>query len=173
MYKEHKALLWIVFFIVAIITFIFDLHYSEIASDAINVVAIASAVYLAVYAGIQSSETLFNRLKNEPDRRLPGKSELGVINTYIKYSLTIGFITMIISIIVILLHTRFNESIDVDTHNLVSFIKALSATKIEPSPIVIYAQRALSSLGMGTFAMSFVLMWEVGKFIVNRIAFSR
>lgn len=166
MYPKHKAMLRAWFFLIAVGSFILKLEYAVIASDAINVIAVASAVYFAVYAGIQGSDKMQEVLK-QTDHIRKDETQLGVINSYLKAALVIGVLTILFSILFRVLDERFFTA---TTQSLTT--GGILITN-ETSKLCQIVERLLSALGMGMLSISFATMWMIGKFMVNRIAFNK
>lgn len=150
MYKYSVVITAIVFAVVSIISYILSLDHQYIASAVIDIMAIASAIYLAIYPLLQSSDELRKRLM-APDKILKRKSQMGVINTYLKVGLIMGIVSIGLGCTTLLIVGSYKESI-----------------KELPMWYRIY-----SSICIGQFAMNFPLLWYVGKFMVNRVAFNR
>lgn len=167
MYRKHKVLLMAVFIVVVAISYFFKFQYSYIASDAINAIAITSAIYLAAYAGIQASPSLRNALKASDGVR-KDKSQLYVINTYIKTALMLGVITIVVSCIVILISERINEM-----SILIAEQQRMESNILRFSPAWNHVTSIISLLGMGLFFIDLTLVWIIGVFIANRIAYNK
>lgn len=130
--------------------FCFQLDFSVLASDAINIMAVASAVYFAAYAGVQSSEKLAKRLK-APDKYLPHKDQQYVFNSYVKCALINGFITIVLSSLILLVGNLNSEE----------------------NAMLFMLYRLLSAISIGFMATNFFSMWKIGVFLVNRVGFNR
>jgi len=147
MYVKDKWLISILWLVTSGLAFTFELDFSVLASDAINIMAIASAVYFAAYAGVQSSEKLAERLKAQ-DKYLPRKDQQYVFNTYVKCALLNGFTTIVLSSLVLLV-----------------------ADALKDEGNIIY--QLLSAASLGFMATNFFSMWKIGVFLVNRVGFNR
>lgn len=171
MYKGHKFFLKVLFAFSAVAAYLLNFRYAVIASDVIGVVSIASAVYLAVYTGIQSSSKLREALTVR-DKEIACKTELGVINTYIKCALVVSTISIIVSLLVLLLDDRFFSGAgERDLCEVISKLFKQMNELAEPSSIMEILERIISALGIGMLSVSFATMWMVGRFMVNRIPY--
>lgn len=154
MYKKSKVEMLVVFVVFTGISYILEINYTAIASEAINILAIASAIYLAAYAGVQSNPELSEKLKIA-DKYMRSKSELYIFNTYIKTALIFGFVTIAISVYILLLSNK------------------LGIDKLQYSSPIPLLFRISSSIAIGVFAINFVSMWKIGELIVKRIAYGK
>jgi len=173
MYKEHAGLLKILFVVSVTIAYLLNFRYSVIASDVISIMSITSAVYLAVYAGIQSSDQLKEALRVR-DRKIPTKTELGVINTYIKHALIVSTIAIVLSILVLLLDDRFFNAANKSSvyERISQWLKSETKDAEKISTMKMF-ERIISSVGLGILSVNFAAMWMVGGFMVNRIFYDR
>lgn len=176
MYSEHKWTILFISFVTGILTVVFELQYSEIASDVISVISIASAIYLAAYAGIQASPKLLQELK-KPDKKKKGKSQLFVINAYIKCALGLGLITIAVSSLSILLAAHDSQIGWSIIQRFWDYINETIVTKEFrfPSWEALRSSFVLfvSIVGMMLFSANLSFMWVIGLFIVNRMAFNK
>jgi hypothetical protein len=173
MYKKDIIGRILLFIIVSCVSFFFKLNYLSIASYAINIVSIASAVYLAAYAGIQASPKLKETLKL-PDGLIKNKTQRMIFNSYAKNALIIGFLTMIFSIVVILyddklgLQQTYLNIQQVSDPN-VRYVQQIANT----CGVVTMVEYIISSIAMGLFSINFMAMFNIGKFVINRLSFDR
>lgn len=56
MYKKHKIMLGIIVICCGILSYVFKVEYSVIASDGITVVSIVLAIYMTSFSGLVSSD---------------------------------------------------------------------------------------------------------------------
>ena len=56
MYKKHKIVLGIIVICCGILSYVFKVEYSVIASDGITVVSIVLAIYMTSFSGLVSSD---------------------------------------------------------------------------------------------------------------------
>lgn len=153
MYKLHKIIQIFVFIFISLLSFFIKIDYSSIASDSIEVVSIALAVYLAAYAGLQGDSNLAKSLRTKEDKKVKTKTQLGVFNSYIKTALLIGLSTIVISFTIIVIDKYF--SLD---------------TTITIKTDWYYV---LSSISFALFALNLVLICLIGRFIINRISWDK
>ena len=150
MYKKHIVITLLISVIASVLSYYYSIDYQYIAGSVIDMMAIASAVYLAIYPLLQGSEQLINKLK-QPDVRIPRKTQMGVLNTYLKVGLIMGVTSIICGCIGLLIIGSYEEVISK-----------------QPLWYMIY-----SSAAIGQFAGNFPLLWFIGEFMVNRVAFNR
>ena len=87
--------------LVAVISYLLSFDYKHVAETAIDIMGIASAVYLAIYPLLQGSENLIKKLATQ-DSRLPKKTQMGVLNTYLKVGLIMGITSIVCGCVVLL-----------------------------------------------------------------------
>ncbi len=150
MYRKHAIVTISIGVIVAALSYFFSLDYKNIAGIAIDIMGIASAVYLAIYPLLQGSENLIKKLATQ-DVQLPRKTQMGVLNTYLKVGLIMGIMSIAFGCIELLIVGSYEETI----------------TKMPTFYCV------LSSVAIGQFASNFPILWFVGEFMVHRVAFNR
>lgn len=176
MYEKHKKRISLICLFTGIVSYIAQFQYSVIASDVISVISIASAVYLAAYAGIQASPKLLEELK-KPDPVKKDKSQLFVINTYIKNALGLGLITIAVSCLAMLVASR-DTQIEWDVFGIVlEHIGLMVSQKRVILPSLMGICNAvhvlISFAGIVLFAANLSFMWIIGLFVVNRMAYSK
>ncbi|MBP3427695.1 MAG: hypothetical protein J6M47_05490 [Clostridia bacterium] len=152
MYKSDRAVIVGLFLCTLSVALWLEIDYIAIASEVISIVSIASAVYFAAYAGIQSNEKFAEKLKRVVDPK-NGKSELYTINAYLKTALGVGIVSIICSIVMILLREQ------VSWYDM--FQKNFRA----------HIYHVLSACSLGLFAINIPLMIRIVQFIVVRIAY--
>ena len=155
MYKAHKFILS--FSIVAAWTgsFFLKIDFTPIASAGIDLIAICTAVYLAVYPAIQGNQTLCEKL-NKQDKKIRNKSEIGVLNTYIIVGLILGLISIIAFCALLVINDRN---------------KAITDLIAAQSHVAIW-HYCLSSTCYALFAADLVQIFWIGRFIVNRVTYN-
>lgn len=176
MYEKHKKRISLICLFTGIVSYIAQFQYSVIASDVISVISIASAVYLAAYAGIQASPRLLQELK-KPDPVRKDKSQLFVINAYIKNALGLGLITIVVSCLAMLVASR-DTQIEWDVFRIILEHIGLMITQkrvVLPSiaGICNVMHVFISFVGMVLFAANLAFMWVIGLFVVNRMAYQK
>lgn len=139
MYKKHKIITLVAFVIVFIISYIMKLDYNQIATESITVVSIALAVYMASFSQLAASE-LAEEMKKTPDKRIIGKSELGVLESYLKLAIKFGLASIIIGCAYLL---DFNIELE-KSGNFVS------------------------SICLAVLSINFVFIWILFNFMINR-----
>ena len=96
MYKRHKIMIFALFVVVFIVTFLIRADYSKIAESAISIVSIALAVYIGATSVLLGSNFAEN-LKNQRDSQINTKTRLGVLATYLRVAGYCSVATIIIS----------------------------------------------------------------------------
>lgn len=139
MYKEHFIPLIVIAVLTAATSWIFNLHYEKIASDAITVVSIAIAVCLTAITLLIGSK-IADAMKHQ-DPKIKTKTQMGVLISYLSRAIRIGILSITVSCVAEIYCTdKFNS-----THpNL---------------------QHAISSTGFSLFAATLFFMWIIFKFI--------
>ena len=74
MYRKHKVMLVLITICCGIISFMFKVSYSIIASDGITVNSIVLAIYMTSFSGLVSSD-LAKKMQRKEDKILNGKSQ--------------------------------------------------------------------------------------------------
>lgn len=155
MYRAHKFILLLAIVTAWIGSFFLKLDFTPIASSGIDLIAICTAVYLAVYPEIQGNQVLCEKLKKQ-DKKIPEKSEMGVLNAYIIAGLVLGLISIIAFCLILVINDRNTAITD-----LISMKK----------PVAIW-RYWLSSACYALFAADLVQIFWIGRFIVNRVAYN-
>lgn len=150
MYKKDIIITFIVAIIASAVSFFLSLDFQYIAGAVIDIMAIASAVYLAIYPLLQGSNNLVRKLETQ-DTFIPRKTQMGVLNTYLKVGLIMGVFSIILGCINLLIIGSYAETISK-----------------QPIWYTIF-----SAISIGQFAANFPLLVFVGKFMVFRVAFNR
>lgn len=94
MYKRHKITLFVVFIFSFIIFIFFKLNYTHLMSEVISINSIFLTVYTLSLSGLIANEKLCKNLLNEEDKKIIGKSKLGIIIKYYK----LGYFSSLLSI---------------------------------------------------------------------------
>lgn len=144
MYKKHKVMLALITICCGIISFVFKVRYSIIASDGITVISIILAIYMTSFSGLVSSE-LAKRMQRKEDKILNGKSQLGVLKGYLNAAVGIGIINIIVACISLIAEDKMSGIVN---KNVVYYI--------------------ISAIGTGTLAANLFLMYLLFRFMVNR-----
>ena len=143
MYKKHKIVLGIIVICCGILSYVFKVEYSVIASDGITVVSIVLAIYMTSFSGLVSSD-LAKKMQRKEDKIINGKSQLGVLKGYLNAAVGIGIIIVVSCISLILK----DKMIEIVNKNTVYYI--------------------VSAIGISTLAANLFLMFLLFRFMVNR-----
>lgn len=144
MYKKHKVMLALIMVCCGILSYVFKVRYSIIASDGITVISIVLAIYMTSFSGLVSSE-LAKKMQRKEDKILNGKSQLGVLKSYLNAAVGIGIINIVIACLSMILDDLMGAMVD---KNIGYYI--------------------VSAVGMGTLAANLFLMFLLFRFMVNR-----
>ena len=144
MYKKHRVMLTLVMLFLGAISYLFSVDYAVIASDGITVVSIILAIYMTSFSSLVSSE-LAKKMQRKEDSELAGKSQLGVLRSYLNAAVCIGIINIIISCI--------------------SMVLASKMELVVNKGVVYYI---VSVCGCATLAGNICLMFLLFRFMVNR-----
>lgn len=139
MYKKHRRLIVVIFIVVSMIGYLCEINYDLIASEVITIVSIALAVYIASFSQLASSQ-LANQMKNTSDKKIPGKSQLGVIAQYLKAALVFGLSSIVISCVCL----------------------------VDIIPTALIIADVISSIALGVLSVNFVFIWLLFEFMINR-----
>lgn len=144
MYKKHRVMLVLVMLILGVISYLFSVDYADIASDGITVVSIILAIYMTSFSGLVSSD-LAKKMQRKEDSELAGKSQLGVLRSYLNNAVFIGIINIIISCVALILASKMEL--------------------VENKGALYYI---VSACGCATLAGNIYLMFLLFRFMVNR-----
>lgn len=144
MYKKHKFFLSVIAIFIFILSYILQINYVMIASESITIVSIVLAIYMTSFSNLVSSN-LANIMKKKEDIHIKGKSQLGVLKTYLNMAIGIGINNIVIACCVLIFDDKFNWSV------------------ISPKLYYIISSVGFSMLGIDIFFM--VLLY---RFMVNR-----
>lgn len=97
MYKGDTISLWIAIALVGLLSWNCQFPYEEIASDAITVVSIADAIYIAAATLLIGSKTAGAMKHTDP--QIPTKTKMGVFVSYLRSAIIIGSLSIMGSII--------------------------------------------------------------------------
>ena len=150
MYKKHVIITLIIMITTSVICFVFSLDCQFISGVVIDITAIASAVYLAIYPLLQGSDNLVQKLSKQ-DKTLPKKSQMGVLNTYLKTGLIMGIISIVWGCLNLLILGSYPD---------------IATTQL-------FLYRFYSAISIGQFSGNFPLLWFIGEFMVFRVAFNK
>lgn len=139
MYKEHKALMLVVLTTVFIASYVLKINYNLIATETITIISIALAVYMASFSQLAASK-LAEEMKKTPDKKIFGKSELGVLESYLKKAIIFGLISIVISCMYLL-----DINVDVSKY-----------------------ENIFSSIALSILSVNFIFIWLLFNFMVNR-----
>ena len=95
MYTRHKIIGIIVFIMTAIPCYFAEILYDNLAITAITVVSISVAIYIATMSALLGSPYA-DKLKSIRDSKIRGKSQLGVLATYLRIAGDCGVLTIFI-----------------------------------------------------------------------------
>lgn len=144
MYKKHRVMLVLVILLFGAISYLFSVDYADIASDGITVVSIILAIYMTSFSGLVSSD-LAKKMQRKEDSELAGKSQLGVLRSYLNAAVCIGIINIIISCVATILASKMELVVN--------------------KGVVYYI---LPACGCATLAGNIYLMFLLFRFMVNR-----
>lgn len=144
MYKKHRVIWTLIMFLFGVISFLFCVDYADIASDGITVVSIILAIYMTSFSSLVSSE-LAKKMQRKEDSELIGKSQLGVLRSYLNAAVCIGIINIIISCVALILSSKMELVVNKGV-----------------------AYYIVSACGCATLAGNIYLMFLLFRFMVNR-----
>lgn len=151
MYLRHKLVTYIVSLLICIVSYFLHFQFATIVGSIIDIAAIASAIYLGIYPLLQGNERLQTNLSKQ-DSLLPQKTQMGVLNSYIKRGLLTNLVCIVYSLLFVVINGKY-ESIWVETESILLGL--------------------LSSFGFLITVLNLFYMFWIGKFMVNRVAFSK
>ncbi len=144
MYKRHRVILVLIMLMCGVISFVFDVDYADIASDGITVVSIILAIYMTSFSGLVSSE-LAQKMQRREDSELTGRSQLGVLRSYLNVAVGVGIFNIIVACIALIIHSKMEAVVNKGTLYYVA-----------------------SACGCGTLGANIYLMFLLFRFMVNR-----
>ena len=92
MYKKHVILLISIGLLTLSISWYFKWQYKVIASDVMAFISIAIGLYIAAIS-FQFGNKMSEYMKKQ-DKRVPTKTHMGVLCTYLKYATYTGFLVI-------------------------------------------------------------------------------
>lgn len=140
MYFKDKIILFIVSCISLVSSWLWKFDYADIASDSMTIISIALAVYMTIFSSLMSSE-LADKMKKTKDNYFKEKTEMGVLQTYLKNAIYVGCINILLSCGVLI---------------------------IESKKINQYIYLFISSIGITTLVCNIYFMYLMYKFMINR-----
>lgn len=153
MYKEHKVVLIVLFLVIFVCSLRWKINYAKIADDAITVVSIVLAVYIAVASALLGTPYA-EKLKSKDDY-IPDKTKLGVLAAYLR-------IAGCLSVIILLISSLYVLELDVFSENL-TFRFEWVQNIIENSHILI------SAISCALFFANILFMGLILKFLINSL----
>lgn len=144
MYKKDKIILMIISILCCVISFKLKIDYSIVASDGITIISIVLAIYMTSVSGLISSK-LVGEMSQKRDKQLVGKSQLGVLKSYLKNAVKLAIFNMVISGIILIVNNKLESNTQ---KNLVYYV--------------------LSALGVSSLADNIFLMYLIFEFMINR-----
>ena len=176
MYRNHKFMLFGISILAGLVCCLLKLRITTVSSDVISVVSISSALYLAAYAGIQSSTELKERLKAQ-DSILHDRTQRFVLNSYFKVALILNVMTIVFVCASGMVAERIAQ-FDAQTGNCLvnQFIEYFSNQAVSGKEIPcawLWAELLLNFSSISLFVANLIQMCFIGKFVVNRIPFDR
>lgn len=154
MYNEHKLKLIIDFAIIFFISFISNMNFSDLSSECIAIVSINLAIY-TVCIGCLINSTLLIKMKNSKDKKIGGKTELGVLKTYMELAMKNSIITIVLACVYKIRIFEIPKCIPMS-----DFITLI----IKNQQFV----RIFSSICFSFFSINFIFIWLIFIFIINK-----
>lgn len=153
MYKEHKVALILLSLVIFVCSLHWKINYANIADDAITVISIVLAVYIAVASALLGTPYA-EKLKSKDDY-IPDKTKLGVLAAYLR-------IAGCLSVIILLISSLYVLELDVFSENL-TFRFDWVQSIIENSHIFI------SAISCALFFANILFMGLILKFLINSL----
>lgn len=141
MYTHHKVEAMVIFVVVAILSFLAGAAYKDMALAALTVVTISFAVYIAAMSTLLGSPYA-DRLKAIADKKIKTKSQLGVLNTYLRVAGKTSVLTIAISSLYQFTTLRVNNAL---------------------------LSQIISSLSCGVFALNIFFLWLIFSFLSSAL----
>lgn len=140
MYKRHKWYALITAVGTFMLSFVTHANYTKLSNDAMTLVSITIAVYLAVPSFMVGSPYA-DKLKRTADTEKTGMSQLGTLKNYLRDSMLFSILTIVIgsvySLGIVNLGKIYNDKIDLD--------------------------QLFSSLSCAIFALNILFLWLIFK----------
>lgn len=150
MYKKHVILLISIGLLTLSISWYFKWQYKVIASDVMSFISIAIGLYIAAIS-FQFGNKMSEYMKKQ-DKRIPTKTHMGVLCTYLKYATYTGFLAIIDScgVLIVSSMTYIEKKEDVEM-------------VCERYPELLHI---LSSIGFSLFSASLIFSAIIFNFIL-------
>ena len=145
MYKKDKWIIILIFILVSLISYFITFDLKQISGEAITIISIALAVYTASFSGLISSP-LLRLMRRKQDVILMNKTQLGVLESYLRFSINIGLICII----------------------MCCLIKLFPNYNIDGNTSYIYSYRVFSAIGIGVLSINIYCIWLLSRFMINR-----
>lgn len=94
MYSNHKSIVLILNLFVFSLTYCLNLDFRDIASECISIISISLAIYTLCISNLVGSSLLV-KMRTAVDTKIPSKSQLAILKTYIKSGMFIAIATLI------------------------------------------------------------------------------
>lgn len=141
MYNRHKIAGFALFAITMALCYFTKLSYNDFAPTAITIVSISVAVYIAAMSALLGSPYA-DKLKSVPDKKIIGKTQLGVLTAYLRTAGSCGVLTIFISSLFLLPKTI---------------------------PLPLQFQKIISSLSYGVFTINLLFLWLIFQFFATAL----
>ena len=150
MYKKHVILLISIGLLTLSISWYFKWQYKVITSDVMSFISIAIGLYIAAIS-FQFGNKMSEYMKKQ-DKRIPTKTHMGVLCTYLKYATYTGFLAIIDScgVLIVSSMTYIEKKEDVEM-------------VCERYPELLHI---LSSIGFSLFSASLIFSAIIFNFIL-------
>ncbi len=140
MYKHHRKIIVLIFFISTLISYYLKLDYSKIVSQSITILSFFLVILTTSITNLISSNSLVDKLKKSSDKQIVSKSELGVYITYIKTAFYFEIANIVLNCLFIILKNT----------------------------IQICIIKILSILGFSILSINFYIIFLIFKFLIER-----
>lgn len=162
MHKPDRYVLTVLSLLTLVITFHFSADFNLIASESINLVSFALAVYSVALGALAGDSELAKSMRSTVDPKSNGEqTEQGTLNSYIRCALLLGCTTIIVATLIIVLH---------DERWLRKLYYFAWGSRVIGLKLT---YRILSSIGFTLFACNFFFMYRIIQFILNRITWNK
>lgn len=141
MYSRHKVTGIVLFILTTILSYFAEILYDTLAMTAITVVSISVAIYIATMSALLGSPYA-EKLKSIRDSKIRGKSQLGVLATYLRVAGDCGVLTIFVS----------------------SLYQIPAVITIPP-----LLQKLVSSVACGVFVVNILFLWLIFRFLVTAL----
>lgn len=161
MYKKHQFILAILLIMVSIGAYCVEVDFYCIASEMINLVSIALAIYSIVLGALCGDSELAKKMRSTPDSIYKDRTQQGVLNSYISQALLFGILTIVIAAGIMIVH---------DDRWLV-YLYSYSEDNLVVGLTLVY--RIASSIAIGLAGANFFYIGVIAKFIMNRLVWNK